>query len=30
VPTSMASAAGTFGKPGMVMISPQIATMNSA
>ena len=29
-PTSMASAAGTFGKPGMVMISPQITTTNSA
>src|SRR5262249_39359551 len=30
VPTSMASAAGTLGRPGIVMISPQIATMNSA
>ena len=29
-PTSMASAAGTLGSPGMVMISPQIATTNSA
>src|SRR5712691_1950593 len=29
-PTSMASAAGTLGRPGMVMISPQIATTNSA
>src|SRR6185503_2056846 len=29
-PTSMLSADGTFGRPGMVMISPQIATMNSA
>ena len=29
-PTSMASAAGTFGRPGIVMISPQIATTNSA
>ena len=28
--TSIESAAGTFGKPGMVMISPQIATTNSA
>ena len=27
---SIASAAGTFGKPGIVMISPQIATTNSA
>src|SRR5215475_1786385 len=26
LPTSIASAAGTFGRPGMVMISPQIAT----
>ena len=30
VPTSIESAAGTRGKPGMVMISPQIATTNSA
>ena len=29
-PTSMESAEGTFGRPGMVMISPQIATTNSA
>src|SRR4051812_15996345 len=29
-PTSMESAAGTFGRPGIVMISPQIATTNSA
>ena len=29
-PTSIWSAAGTLGRPGMVMISPQIATMNSA
>ena len=29
-PTSIASAAGTFGRPGIVMISPQIATTNSA
>jgi hypothetical protein len=29
-PTSMESAAGTRGRPGMVMISPQIATTNSA
>src|SRR5205807_7076860 len=29
-PTSMASAAGTLGSPGMVMTSPQIATTNSA
>src|SRR5207302_6255161 len=29
-PTSMLSAAGTLGRPGMVMISPQIATTNSA
>src|SRR5258708_2576930 len=29
-PTSMASADGTLGSPGMVMISPQIATTNSA
>ena len=28
--TSMLSAAGTFGKPGMVMISPQMTTTNSA
>ena len=28
--TSMESAAGTRGSPGMVMISPQIATTNSA
>ena len=27
---SIASAAGTLGKPGMVMIYPQIATTNSA
>src|SRR5215831_15558215 len=30
LPTSIASAAGTFGRPGMVMTSPQIATTNSA
>ena len=30
VPTSIESAAGTRGRPGMVMISPQIATTNSA
>ncbi len=29
-PTSIESAAGTRGRPGMVMISPQIATTNSA
>ena len=29
-PTSMASAAGTLGRPGIVMISPQMATTNSA
>src|SRR3982751_4636403 len=29
-PTSMESADGTFGRPGIVMISPQIATTNSA
>src|SRR5262249_27982372 len=29
-PTSIESAAGTLGRPGMVMISPQIATTNSA
>ena len=29
-PTSIASAAGTFGRPGIVMTSPQIATTNSA
>src|SRR5205085_4646748 len=29
-PTSIVSAAGTLGSPGMVMISPQIATTNSA
>src|SRR5215218_4466598 len=29
-PTSIESADGTLGKPGIVMISPQIATMNSA
>src|SRR2546423_3772974 len=29
-PTSIESAAGTLGSPGMVMISPQIATTNSA
>jgi hypothetical protein len=28
--TSIESADGTLGRPGMVMISPQIATMNSA
>jgi hypothetical protein len=28
--TSIASAAGTLGRPGIVMISPQIATTNSA
>jgi hypothetical protein len=28
--TSMLFAAGTLGRPGMVMISPQIATTNSA
>ena len=28
--TSMVLAAGTFGRPGMVMMSPQIATTNSA
>src|SRR4029434_2797490 len=28
--TSIESAAGTLGRPGMVMISPQIATTNSA
>ena len=27
---SMESDAGTFGRPGMVKISPQMATMNSA
>jgi hypothetical protein len=29
-PTSIESAAGTFGRPGIVMISPQMATTNSA
>ena len=29
-PTSMELAAGTLGSPGIVMISPQIATTNSA
>src|SRR5262249_31193417 len=29
-PTSIESAAGPLGRPGMVMISPQIATTNSA
>jgi hypothetical protein len=29
-PMSIAFADGTFGSPGMVMISPQIATTNSA
>ena len=30
VPTSIESAAGTLGRPGIVMTSPQIATTNSA
>src|SRR3954465_2778900 len=29
-PTSIESADGTFGRPGIVMISPQMATTNSA